>query len=147
MWDIIQSCEREGSLDQNIQAEVPNDIRGFCEQHTSIRRIVLANGGTGSTLFVKHFRDWFEKTGELVAADHVQSQKAFNHAIAKGNKATHLIARDPTCRTITLISAVSVSPAAARYSYQEKRDFWEEYVYRPGLADAEGGVSIHNANH
>jgi hypothetical protein len=29
---------------------------------------------------------------------------------------------------------LTVSPAAARHSYSEKRDFWDEHVYRPGLA-------------
>ena len=35
---------------------------------------------------------------------------------------------------ITLVSALSVSPAAARYSYTDKRDAWDEHVYGPGLA-------------
>jgi G:T/U-mismatch repair DNA glycosylase len=132
VWDVVQSCQRPGSLDQDIQKEVPNDIRGFCQQHESIRRIVLANGGTGSSMFVKHFRDWIQ-SGELVAADHEQSQKAFGRAVAKASTLGQAIAPS---RTITLISALSVSPAAATYSYETKRDFWEEHVYRPGLADA-----------
>jgi hypoxanthine-DNA glycosylase len=132
MWDVVQSCQRKGSLDQDIQKEVSNDIRGFCQQNGSIRRIVLANGGTGSSMFLKHFRDWFQ-SGELVAADHEQSQKAFGRAIAKAGTTGQ--ARAPS-RTITLVSAVSVSPAAASYSYETKRDFWEEHVYRPGLEDA-----------
>jgi G:T/U-mismatch repair DNA glycosylase len=132
VWDVVQSCQRPGSLDSDIKEEVPNDIRGFCQQHESIRRIVLANGGTGSSIFVKHFRDWF-KSGELVAADHEQSQKAFGRAVAKGRSASD-DGQVPS-RTITLVAALSVSPAAATYSYETKRDFWEEHVYRPGLAD------------
>ena len=132
VWDVVQSCQRPGSLDQDISKEVPNDIRGFCQQNESVRRIVLANGGTGSSMFVKHFRDWFQ-SGELVAADHEQSQKAFGRAIAKASASGP--ETEPS-RTITLISALSVSPAAATYSYETKRDFWEEHVYRPGLADA-----------
>jgi G:T/U-mismatch repair DNA glycosylase len=134
VWDVVQSCQRPGSLDQDIKQELPNDIRGFCQQNESIRRIVLANGGTGSSMFVKHFRDWFQ-SGELVAADHEQSQKAFGRAIAKGHASAQEPVTDPS-RTITLISALSVSPAAATYSYETKCDFWEEHVYRPGLADA-----------
>jgi G:T/U-mismatch repair DNA glycosylase len=135
VWDVVQSCQRPGSLDSDIKEEVPNDIRGFCQQHESIRRIVLANGGTGSTMFVKHFRDWFQ-SGELASADHEQSQKAFGRAVAKGRSASDGQAIVPPSRTITLVSALSVSPAAATYSYETKRDFWEEHVYRPGLADA-----------
>jgi G:T/U-mismatch repair DNA glycosylase len=132
VWDVVQSCQRPGSLDQDIQQEVPNDIRGFCQQNESIRRIVLANGGTGSSMFVKHFRDWLQ-SGELVAADHEQSQKAFGRAIVKGGTSGQVTMPS---RTITLVSALSVSPAAATYSYETKRDFWEEHVYRPGLADS-----------
>jgi G:T/U-mismatch repair DNA glycosylase len=132
VWDVVQSCQRPGSLDQDISKEVPNDIRGFCQRNESIRRIVLANGGTGSSMFVKHFQDWFQ-SGELVAADHEQSQKAFGRAIAKASTSGQTT--EPS-RTITLIAALSVSPAAATYSYETKREFWEEHVYRPGLADA-----------
>ena len=32
-------------------------------------------------------------------------------------------------RVITLLSAISVSPAAAMYTYEEKRHFWEQYVF------------------
>jgi len=139
LWDVIGSCQRPGSLDQDIQNEHPNDIVGFCRAHPSIRTIVLANGGTGSSLFVKHFADWFA-TGQLVsAAEHEASQKAFGSAIKKHTKM--LNGGDNMSREgwtsdyqITLLSAISVSPAAARYSYEEKRDFWDEHVYSPGLA-------------
>ena len=38
LWDIVATCERKGSLDADIKHEAPNDIRGFCEVHTSIKR-------------------------------------------------------------------------------------------------------------
>lgn len=143
MWDVIASCERPGSLDQDIRNETPNDIRGFCQQHSnSLRRIVLANGGTGSALFVKHFRDWLE-SGELeVLKGHDASEKAFGKVIQRGrdkrrkNSETSESPDDSKKpKKITIISALPVSPAAARYSYAEKRDFWEEFVYIPGLRD------------
>lgn len=131
MWDVIGSCQRPGSLDQDIRNETPNNIQDFANQHKgTLRRIVLANGGTGSTMFVKHFRPWL-KSGELQPlAGHEPSEKAFG-------KATKNHLENNKGDKITLISAVSVSPAAARYSYTEKRDFWEEHVYKPGLADHE----------
>jgi hypoxanthine-DNA glycosylase len=139
LWDVVASCEREGSLDQNIQNETPNAIREFCHDHkSSLRRIVLANGGTGSKMFVKHFRDWLE-SGELKALpDHEASQKAFGSVIQKGEQKR--AKSGLTCvihdkDKIVLISAIGVSPANARFSYAEKRDAWKEYVYEPGLRD------------
>jgi len=128
MWDIISSCKREGSLDSAIEQEIPNDIEGFCQKHPSIRRIVLANGSTGSKYFVKHFKSWWE-SGQLCPGDNKESQTAFHRkALAKATN-------NYENATITCISAVSVSPAAASYSYEQKRDFWEAHVYQPGLQD------------
>ena len=45
---------------------------------------------------------------------------------------------------ITFVSAVSVSPAAAGYSYTQKRDFWEKFVYQPGLSDWENSKKENN---
>jgi G:T/U-mismatch repair DNA glycosylase len=131
LWDVIASCERKGSLDQAIQDERPNNVRGFCLQHPSIQRIVLANGTTGSKFFVKHNREWLQ-SGELVAADDEWSQKAFAKACrCQGHIDPH----------ITLVSALSVSPAAARYSYEQKRSFWEEHVYASGQKELERAIS------
>jgi G:T/U-mismatch repair DNA glycosylase len=139
LWDVVQSCERPGSLDQDIRRETPNDVRAFCERHPSIRRIVFANGGTGCKLFVKHHRDWLA-SGQFVAATNEESRKAFGPALRKVVETEPQAATattTTTTTTITLISALSVSPAAARHSYKEKRDFWDEFVYQPGLADLE----------
>ncbi|CAB9504848.1 Inherit from COG: U mismatch-specific DNA glycosylase (Partial), partial [Seminavis robusta] len=136
LWDVVQSCQRPGSLDQDIQKATPNPIQEFCQQHKgSIRRIVFASGMTTCQLFVKHFRDWLE-SGELdYLHGHEASEKAFAKAIARGSKVQTTKKRRKPSTTITLVAALSVSPAAARYSYKEKRDFWDEYVYKPGLCD------------
>lgn len=129
LWDIIAACRRPGSLDQDIVEEQPNAIRELCQDYSSIRRIVIANGGTGSTMFKKHFKDWLA-SGELRAGPDEFSQRSFGKA-ARGNE---------TAR-ITLVSAISVSPAAAKYSYEQKRDFWETHVYQPGLSDCRAAQS------
>ena len=41
LWDVLQHCERKGSLDGNIKNEEPNDIIGFLEQHQSVRARVF----------------------------------------------------------------------------------------------------------
>lgn len=141
LWDVVQSCHRPGSLDQDISQEEPNPIREFCNavQNHNLQRIVLANGGTGAKFFIRHFTDWLA-SGELRAGKNLESQKIFGKAIATAQKKKYGTSDDtlPTQsinRTITLIAAMSVSPAAAKYSYEEKRDFWEKHVYTPGLND------------
>jgi double-stranded uracil-DNA glycosylase len=53
VWDVLQACEREGSLDSNIRSEVSNDFAAFFRTHPSIRRIGL-NGGKAAGAFRKH---------------------------------------------------------------------------------------------
>ena len=128
LWDLIKECEREGSLDQNIKNEEPNDIRGFCNNYPSVRRIVLANGGTGCTIFNRYFKDWW-LSGELRPGPNPESQKAFNKFAKRTDNFRN--------GRIDVISALPVSPAAAKYTYEQKRDSWEEYVYSVGLKDHE----------
>lgn len=128
LWDVVRSCHRPGSLDSDISRDVPNDIQGFCRQHTSVRRIVLANGASGSKFFAKHFRGWLD-SGELVPNSDPYSQAAFSKWCTNEDD------EEESSRRIVLVSALAVSPAAASYSYEEKRDFWETHVYAPGLRD------------
>lgn len=53
VWDVLQACEREGSLDSNIRSEVPNDFAAFFASHPEIRRIGL-NGGKAAASFRKY---------------------------------------------------------------------------------------------
>ena len=143
LWDVVKSCHRKGSLDYDIQLEEPNDIQAFVSQYPSIKRIVFANGGKGCELFNKHFKEWWE-SGELQPNDDDFSQRAFGKKyeramkkLARQKSNTDSILSPCEKNPITCICAISVSPAAARYSYTEKRDYWEQYVYAPGLEDYE----------
>lgn len=55
LWDVLHSCEREGSLDTNIDREtlVANDFAAFLREHPQITRIVF-NGGTAEACFKRH---------------------------------------------------------------------------------------------
>jgi G:T/U-mismatch repair DNA glycosylase len=128
LWDVVHSCERKGSLDQNIRNEVVNPIREFCDEHPTIRRIVLANGSTTATLFKKYFKDWLI-SGVFQAGEDEFSQRAFGKLV---RREPLLLEAEPR---ITIISAISVSPAAAKFTYEQKRDFWEVNVYQPGSTD------------
>lgn len=52
LWDVLEACEREGSLDARIVrgTERPNDILGFLRGHARIRAVAL-NGGKADRLF------------------------------------------------------------------------------------------------
>ncbi len=50
LWDVIASCERNGSLDSAIRRDEPNDFSAFFAEHPGIRA-VLVNGGLAAQKF------------------------------------------------------------------------------------------------
>ncbi len=50
VWDVLQSCLREGSLDSNIKDEEPNDFSVFLKNHSHIHTIFF-NGEKAATSF------------------------------------------------------------------------------------------------
>jgi len=54
LWDVLRSCEREGSLDASIveSTEVPNDFTAFLERHSHLRAIAF-NGQKAAKSFEK----------------------------------------------------------------------------------------------
>ncbi len=60
LWDVLASCEREGSLDSNITDEEPNDIRTLLQDYPSIQYLMF-NGGKAFQSFKKHFPDLLEQ--------------------------------------------------------------------------------------
>jgi len=53
LWDVYESCEREGSLDSNIRAEKLNDIAGLLEANPGIE-YVFCNGNTAWKQFCQY---------------------------------------------------------------------------------------------
>lgn len=55
VWDVLQACEREGSLDADIKADsvVPNDFVAFFAAHPQIRRVCF-NGAKAAALYRRH---------------------------------------------------------------------------------------------
>src|SRR5580693_8936600 len=58
LWDVLKSCEREGSLDDAIKNEVPNNIPLFLKKHSGIRAIAF-NGGNARKLAQREFPEIF----------------------------------------------------------------------------------------
>ncbi len=50
LWDVIEGCEREGSLDSNIKAAKVNAINELIESHPELEVIAL-NGKTAEKYF------------------------------------------------------------------------------------------------
>lgn len=50
VWDVLQACERQGSLDSAIMKEVPNDFTEFLEGHPNIKLIAF-NGQKAASFF------------------------------------------------------------------------------------------------
>lgn len=52
VWDVLQSCSRQGSLDANIDLKTAqiNDFTGFYQAHKAIARVYF-NGGMAEKLY------------------------------------------------------------------------------------------------
>lgn len=55
VWDVLQSCERAGSLDARIAraSEVPNSLPDFLGSHPALRLIAF-NGSLAQQAFARH---------------------------------------------------------------------------------------------
>jgi len=60
LWDVLGYCNRTGSLDSNIQNEIPNKIPELLKKYSNIKKICL-NGNKAYTTFKKYFPDLLEK--------------------------------------------------------------------------------------
>jgi hypoxanthine-DNA glycosylase len=63
LWDVLQFCNRVGSLDSAIKNEIANDFETFLEQHPNIKTI-LFNGQKAAAFFKKYVH--LKKDYELI---------------------------------------------------------------------------------
>lgn len=92
LWDVIQSCNRDGSLDSNIQNEVPNNIPDLLKLFPKIRVIGL-NGNKSYTAFKKHFPDLLEKYScyKLPSTSPANARYKLDDLYNEWNKAINLL--------------------------------------------------------
>ena len=53
LWDVLEACVREGSLDSAIEEEVPNDFVSFLKAHPNIQYICF-NGQKAAKYFKQY---------------------------------------------------------------------------------------------
>lgn len=53
LWDVVKVCNREGSLDSNINQVVANDIEKVIKDNTSLN-LVIFNGKKANELYKKY---------------------------------------------------------------------------------------------
>ncbi|WP_166922499.1 DNA-deoxyinosine glycosylase [Flavobacterium poyangense] len=63
IWDVLQYCDRVGSLDSAIKNEVANDFESFLKEHPKITTI-LFNGQKAAAFFKKYVV--LEKSYQLI---------------------------------------------------------------------------------
>lgn len=87
LWDVLESCERDGSLDTAIvrASERPNAIAQMLNERTSIAAVFL-NGKKAESSFHRHVRlDAAPKTVRLPSTSPANAQLDFDGKLAAWN--------------------------------------------------------------
>lgn len=87
LWDVLQQCQRQGSLDSAIQrdSEVPNDIAALLAQYKSIKAVFF-NGKAAHTMFKRHFLPELTANLELIV---LPSTSPAHASMSREIKLTH----------------------------------------------------------
>lgn len=94
LWDVLEACERLGSLDSNIVRDsiVPNNFEDFLRQHSHIKRIFF-NGTAAEATFRRHV------LGSLPVSDiQLVRLPSTSPANARFTLEKHLLAWQVICR-------------------------------------------------
>ena len=62
LWDVLESCVREGSLDSAIEEETVNDFASFYRTHPRIERVFF-NGAKAEASYRRYVRPSVEEAG------------------------------------------------------------------------------------
>ncbi len=95
VWDVLQSCERPGSLDSSIRrdSEVANDFMAFFAQHPRVTRVYF-NGGAAEAGFKRHcaelLRDPRISFQRLPSTSPTHAALRFEQKLAAWNSALNL---------------------------------------------------------
>ncbi len=63
LWDVIDSCEREGSSDKNIINEKLNDFNTFFKRYSSIDKVIFnGKGNSKKSAYGYYIKEYMELT-------------------------------------------------------------------------------------
>lgn len=83
VWDVLQFCDRVGSLDSAIKNEIANDFESFLKDHPDITTL-LFNGQKAAAFFKKYVH--LEKTYRLLtlpSSSPANASKSFESKLAE----------------------------------------------------------------
>lgn len=81
LWDVLQFCDRVGSLDSAIKNEVANDFENFLTLHNQIEYI-LFNGQKAAAFFKKYIHlDKEYQTFTLPSTSPANASKAYQNKL------------------------------------------------------------------
>ncbi len=118
LWDVLQSCDRLGSLDASIRrdSEIANDFAAFFTLYPNITH-VLFNGGTAEASFKRHYaallRDPRLKFQRLPSTSPAHASTRFELKQAAWHAA---MAARPSMQQLTATLASENSPSHDRSS-------------------------------
>lgn len=85
LWDVLQFCDRVGSLDSAIKNEIANDFEDFLSTHPQIESI-LFNGQKAAAFFKKYVHLTKEyKTFTLPSTSPANAGKTFQDKLQEWN--------------------------------------------------------------
>ncbi len=92
LWDTLKTCERNGSLDSDIQNETPNDIRKLLKKYPNIK-IICLNGNKSYSTFKKYFPDLLEKYNcyKMPSTSPANARYSLDKLITEWNKFSSLL--------------------------------------------------------
>ena len=82
LWDNLQFCEREGSLDSKIKQESPNDFNALFSKYPAIRHLIF-NGKASEKFFKKYNKQLFTniQSFTLLSTSPVNASKTYNQKL------------------------------------------------------------------
>ena len=80
LWDVVETCEREGSLDSKIKDVNVNDIKGFLKEYATIQTI-YCNGKKAYQLLMKYFPELEELVISLPSTSSANQSKSYEEIL------------------------------------------------------------------